>query len=563
VIGDTESSLQENEQTFAAILEVARDHVRADDATAALLTCELAAQFAWHNHPGFFASRELEDLVLALTTRPTPVPQRQAPAPEKVEAVLHVMTEAYANGGHSRLVTRWIEQDRSRRHSLVLTMSYGSIPDWLDAAVYSTGGTLTRLDAEPDVAARAETLRQIASANDIVLLHTHPFDCLPLVAFGHTDRPPVAFVDHADHVFWVGRPAADLVVHLGDAGRRLGERRRGLSPQSTTVLPIPLGHIERARTRRDARNALGLQRSNLVLCTAAADHKYAGLGDVHFLDLVTDVVVRHPDVVLLAAGVEPDARWDAASQASGGRIRALGPLEDVGPQLDAADIYLDSYPVASNTSLLEAAIRGTPVVVFDPGPPGLAVLRASEPGLGGSLSRAPDLPSFQALLEELIVNRDLRHQSGAQLRADVVRGHTGPGWQSECERVYSSLLAASRRSPDRDAPPSRVRDELDDALCRLAQARPHSLESLVALRAHLTGRAVPLPRPGTAAPLTRRIAEGNASGFEARVAELEDGLATMETGVTSMHDYIDALQHTASWRLTAPLRRLRPRRRQP
>jgi hypothetical protein len=217
--------------------------------------------------------------------------------------------------------------------------------------------------------------------------------------------------------------------------------------------------------------------------------------------------------------------------------------------------------VASNTSLLEAAIRGTPVVVFDPGPPSLSVLRAGEPGLGGNLSRARDLPSFQALLEELIVNKDLRHRSGAQLRDDVVHGHTGPGWQSECERVYSSLLAASRGSARGDASSSSVRDELDEALLRLAQARPHPLEGLVALRAQLTGRAVPLPRPGTAAGLTRRIAEGNASGLEARVDELEDGIATMETGITAMRDYIDALQHTASWRITKPLRRLKPRRR--
>jgi glycosyltransferase involved in cell wall biosynthesis len=560
---DPERSLQENERTFAAILDLARDHLRSDDAAAGFVTCELAAHFAWHNHPGFFASRELEELVLGMTDRVAEAPRREALTRGKVEAVLHVMTEAYLVGGHSRLVERWIDQDRSRRHSVLLTTSNGTIPGWLVAAVRSASGTLIQLRSESDLVARASELRRFASAHDVVLLHTHPFDCLPLLAFGgRTDRPRVAFVDHADHAFWVGRPAADVVVHLGDAGRELGRRRRNLSPDSTTTLPIPIGSVTRTMSRRDAKEALGLERTNLVLCTAATDHKYAELGEVHFLDLVMDVVVGHPEVVLLAPGVESNDRWDAAAQASGGRIRPLGPLEDVGLQLDAADIYLDSYPVASNTSLLEAAARATPVVAFDPGPPSLAVLRAGDPGLGGSLSRARDLVSFKALLEELVVHEALRHQAGAELSDEVARAHTGHGWQSACERVYSMLIASPTSAPHAE-PATGERNELDEALCRLSEIRPHSLESLVALRAHLSGLPVPLPRPRTAPGLTRRIAEGNASGLAGRVAELEQGLTVIEAGVAAMRDYIDALQGTVSWRITAPLRRLRPRRRRP
>jgi len=567
---DAERLMQENEQTFTAMLAVAEDHLRADDEAAGFVACELAAQFASHNHPGFFASLELEDLVSVIASRLAQTPPGSAPAPKAVETVLHVMTEAYPTGGHSRLVQRWIEQDPSRRHSLVVTSPYETIPDWLVAAVRSASGTVTQLLSESDLTARVESLRAISAAHDITLLSTHPFDCLPLMAFGgRTDRPPVAFIDHRDHVFWVGRQAADLVVHLGDAGRRLGERRRGLSPSSTTVLPIPLGRVTRALARGDAKAAFGLRDSNLVLCTTATGQKYTQLGDVNFLDLVTDVVVRHPEVVLLAAGVEPNARWDSAAQATGGRIRALGLLENVEVQLDAADIYLDSYPVASNTSLLEAGVRATPVVVFDPGPPSLGVLRAGEPGSGGGVSRARDVASYQATLEELIADGALRHRSGAQLADEVAAAHTGPGWLTACERVYSSLVASPRGASPGGVSPSHLRDELDEALSRLAREQPHSLERLVALRVLRSARAVALPSSRAAAGVTRQIAEGNAFGLETRLADVQaaaDGLkeerAELQAGIEAMAAYIDALHHTVSWRATAPLRRLRPRRRQ-
>ena len=67
---------------------------------------------------------------------------------------------------------------------------------------------------------------------------------------------------------------------------------------------------------------------------------------------------RRTDALLLAAGPSPDADWMPAGERTGGRIRALGRLPEVTLLHEAADVYVDSFPFSSLTSLLKQAATG-------------------------------------------------------------------------------------------------------------------------------------------------------------------------------------------------------------
>ena len=65
-----------------------------------------------------------------------------------------------------------------------------------------------------------------------------------------------------------------------------------------------------------------------------------------------------PDAYLLAVGPsESEAAWAALIERFGERVRVIGPTAETSLLLDATDLYLDSFPFGSPTSLFEAALH--------------------------------------------------------------------------------------------------------------------------------------------------------------------------------------------------------------
>ena len=67
---------------------------------------------------------------------------------------------------------------------------------------------------------------------------------------------------------------------------------------------------------------------------------------------------------MVGAGERPD--WTAAVERTNGRIVTYPERAGTSVLYDAADIYVDSFPAVSITSLLEAGSLGIPLVTRDP-----------------------------------------------------------------------------------------------------------------------------------------------------------------------------------------------------
>ena len=363
---------------------------------------QAAAHVAWFNHPGRFASRDLERILGEAACELPGVPATPAADPRRV---LHVLTEGYDTGGHTRLAWRWMLQDATRTHGLAVTR-HRPVPRPLLEALAARGAESIEIPGPgASLLQRAARLREIAAGYDVVLLHIHPDDPVPSLAFGGGHpRPPVVFVNHADHCFWLGREVADLVVSHREVGSKLSVERRGVPAERTAILPLPLGSSAAApRADRDqARRALGIEPGQVVLLTVGDAYKFGPVGGAHFLDAAESVVATHPEAVLLAVGpAADDARFADAARRTGGRVRALGTLSGIDHLYAAADVYLESYPCSSATAVREAAAHSTPVVTFAPDPVESEML-GSDVSLASAWQRATDVDGYAAILSGLI-----------------------------------------------------------------------------------------------------------------------------------------------------------------
>jgi glycosyltransferase involved in cell wall biosynthesis len=466
--------IEQHFATFQRLVTQADSYLRISNYRAAAVYAEIAASYATANHAGLFVSTQLEEVLLAIGRKiainPFSVERNTLPrrAPRRV---LHVLTEAAGIGGHSRMVWRWIQQDTESCHSVVLTrQGVVRIPQALEDATKASHGKVYLLNESiGSILTWAKLLRKIAAAADIVVLHIYTDDVIPLIAFA--DRrgiPPVIFLNHSDHKFWLGAGVSNSVVDQRHSGTRLSQTRRGIERHRSGLLPIALNSTPRKYSRSEAKERIGLSQDTILLLSIARPSKFlplagyeSSVNDLVLPDSILPVLQKFPNTALIVIGPEHSDRWARASRAVQGRIKALGKREDTALFYQAADIYLDSFPFTSITSVLEAANYGLPSVSCHPYSDASDVLCADTPALTHTIIRAKNITEYIAAITRLVEDANYRTHIGENIRQHVLAVHSGDNWKQSLHDIYSQAIHTATAIPTREKIDHKIISELD------------------------------------------------------------------------------------------------------
>ena len=425
----------------------------------AIQATAVAARVAHGAHTGRFASPALEHVLRDAGRRHVGAGARRARPRAEVQRVLHVLTETYHIGGHTRLARRWIDLDAGRCHSIFLTGAMQGVTDWLAEAAHRTGGATSICGGSESAIERARVLRAAAADADLVVVHAHPFDTVPALAFAEPEgRPPVVFMNHADHAFWLGAGVADGVVDFRPSGSRLSERGRGIAPERCHFLPLPLPPELPTTDRAASRAALRLSAGGPLLATVGSAYKYGAVLAPAFTDLAAAALEAVPDALLVAIGPAMDDAWRAVAAASGGRAYAVGFSSEAHLLLDAADVYLDAWPCSSGTAMLEAGLNGVPIVSLWPERDQPGHLATDIPSLVEHAVICTTPAEHTAAVQRLIADPDERARRGAALRETIHHQHAGQGWTDALERMIAAVSAAPPAPLPRDVAPGEPAD---------------------------------------------------------------------------------------------------------
>lgn len=467
-MSDATDLLDRNWHDFHRLLDRCESQLRRGRHEQAAAAALIAATFAWCNHTGSFASGRLADVLSSLAGTLPRIPEEpRVPAGGTVR-LLHVASQLYDTGGHTQMLANWLRLDGVRDHHVVVTSQDGRpIPDKIIAALPEPDA-LTQLDVPfRGLMERAEVLRGLAAGFDHVVLHVHPNEVVAPIALGRRagGAPEVLLVNHADHCFWEGGRAADRVVNLRHSGALLNRDRRGVPDGRNTLLVRPLHLQPRALPREQARAALGIDPGVMLVVSAADRYKYVAADGPALLDAVLPLLRSAADVRLHVAGPDVDGPWSVLAKEGLGR--AWGVLPDVRPLLEAADVYLDSYPFSSLTSMLEAASLEVPVVTLQTGGADSAVLGADTPELDDQMVVANSEEELRSALSSLLVRPTERETLGRATAATVMRTHAGGAWVEQVDRVLGAPHVDGLPIRPEDAP--RETGELDQRLLRVMQ----------------------------------------------------------------------------------------------
>lgn len=289
----------------------------------------------------------------------------------KANSYLHVLSVPYRTGGHTRVVERWIKNSpKTQQHSVILTdvRRIECVPQLLIKNIEEKNGEIFMLNQDGSFIEKALELRQIASGYDKVILHTHMYDIIPVLAFASENfERPVVFFNHADHLFWVGVSISDLVVDFRTFSLDFDKKYRKTT--RNTILPLPVNKVNYKKMMHpkikatELKKQLGFEENSKIILTLASGYKYNPFGEYDFVKTIHRILAQNPDAVLLAIGPKPDnPYWAKAQEDSNGRIKAIGeiPNTELEKYLSIADLAIDSFPFSSFIALLDIAKYNIP-----------------------------------------------------------------------------------------------------------------------------------------------------------------------------------------------------------
>jgi glycosyltransferase involved in cell wall biosynthesis len=428
-----------NTRHYELLVEMARHYAEQGDVERVLRAAMLAGNYAWLAPIGLLSDVRLERTVVHAVRGSGQV---TVESDRRRGRVLHVLSEAYTIGGHTRLAGRWMDRDE-RTSDVVLTNQLGPVPDRLIESVRGAGGDLHDLrSATAGLVDRAHALRRLMDRADLVVLHVHPYDVVALAAANLPGpRPPVIFENHADLSFWLGVAGADLVCDLRTSARALDVGLRAVAGERIGLLPMPVEAM--TSPSGDAlRRELGIRPDAVVAVTVTDTWKVAASWGRGMHQLVDRALHWSPQLCFVLVGVTPDAHWARLGKRYPGRVFVVGRVPDSAPYFALADVFLESYPTRAGTTPLEAAVLGLPVVALADIPEGdpAHIFQTASPGLDDSLvATTPE--QFAVAVRRLAADPELRRRQGAEVRAAVLAVHDGPGWRDRLETLYEQARA--------------------------------------------------------------------------------------------------------------------------
>lgn len=451
--------LAAHRRTYDRLVEVVQRHAEDGNVERVLRSATLAAAYGWWAPMGMLADPLLERLVVdAVRDGQRPVVDRS----RRTGRVLHVLSEAYEVGGHTRLARRWMSRDSGRISDVALTNQSIAVPSEVSAVVHTSGGQVHDLrSGHSELLARAVALRALFDDVDAVVLHVHPYDAVALAAVNLPGiRPPVIVENHADHAFWLGVGAADLVCDFRST--RPSTALRGIEPDRLTVLPLPIDAPLVHGSSAELRGRLDIAPDAVVAVCVASAAKVAPSWGRGMATLVDRALVWAPRLTVVMVGVPATGEWGRVAARHAGRLLAVGSVPDPDAWYELADIYLESYPSRAGTSVLEAAAAGKPVLTIEdlPATDAAHIFQADSPGMTG-MPRVQKPEQYVTALRRLVDDVDLRAREGARAQAAVQALHAGPGWDAALERVY--LQAGGTTAPSVDGR-QRVTDDAYGAM---------------------------------------------------------------------------------------------------
>lgn len=343
---------------------------------------------------------------------------------------LHVLTEGYQTGGHTRVIERWIENaPAEQKHSVVIVKPNVSPLEELKKLTQQKNGEFIKYDNNWSIKEKALKLRRLGMHYQYIILHTHMNDSTATIAFGTEEfTRPVLFYNHASHLFWIGKSITDLHIDLKKKDIVTEEYK---NIKNKFNLGIPTKNLEfKTINKKEFRKQFGFPVDKKIIITAGSDTKYRPIGNDGFIDVLLNLV--DDNTYVYAIGAEKNSTlWKNAYKASNGHIIALGCIDfshDYLKYIGIADLYLDSYPMNGWTATIDAVTMNVPVLSLE------SILQQLD-YLTATNSCCYTKKEIIEKARIVLTNQNYAENLNSELKKSLIQQHSKEAWDNKISKL--------------------------------------------------------------------------------------------------------------------------------
>ncbi|EIC86098.1 hypothetical protein [Serratia sp. M24T3] len=273
--------------------------------------------------------------------------------PETTKDCLHIISEAFIIGGHTRLMEKLGNMHDLRPDLLITRRADAKARTRLNdvfSQVYEIAPE-SPLDA-------VVKIRDICNRYQRIVLHIHFDDIATVVACGLIKkvRPlSVYFVNHADHAFTYGSSIADFYFQLSSYGARL-DLTKTIAGQ-TSFLGIPVADI-----KPESQPPVESGKPSLHFFSSGSAMKFRPFRGANMSPLINRLLTAWPEGIFTLVGINFAGNvwlWPLKLR-FGKRLQILRllPYDQFIARSREADFYVDSYPFPGGTAFAEQVLSG-------------------------------------------------------------------------------------------------------------------------------------------------------------------------------------------------------------
>ncbi|KQT22960.1 hypothetical protein ASG22_14535 [Chryseobacterium sp. Leaf405] len=453
------SRLPENKKYLKKTLKIAELLYNCGRYNDCLLYIEKISHSAWFNFPGYYTINALESIIRNIALKNITFEEQIVPEHQE-DRTLHVFSEIYPVGGHSKLMFNWIENDDFSKHYLLSTrQDLDSISEIAKVYNFVIDGNVFTYDKKLTPIVKAQKIANTLSENNFsrIILHIHPNDAIPSMVFSSEKiKSPVFFLNHAEHTFWLGAPIIDFLLQIRATNIQKDSDNRNIPADHQFFLPIP---VNQSYNLKNGDNKI----FNIV--SMGTESKYEPNEEYNFLEEALQIVTKFDHVIFSIIGISANNHNRKKYQHE--RLVFVEPTRNISKYIEICDLYVEGFPVPSFTSLLESALTGIPYVLhYNPSD----VYKVFELTEKDGFTYPKDIQEWHNTIEKMISDESYRKHM-TKIQCSYVKDHFSlDAWKNKLNTIKKSTKDTKHST--RDIPDHEVfRDGKDEEIVSVIGAQ--------------------------------------------------------------------------------------------